>query len=82
MFYAIKRFFKSNINPGLKIIAVSVCIGALSAFPLMLYVLLGPRNGNPVGIGLLFFLGMIVAQLGVLFGAVWFVIAYFVGRKR
>jgi hypothetical protein len=33
-------------------------IAVVSATPLLLYALLGPRDGNPIGLGLLFFFGV------------------------
>lgn len=55
---------------GLRILLRSVTAGAVGVAPLLLYILLGPANGNPIGLGLLAMLGMVIAMVGGLIGAV------------
>ena len=67
------KFFRSDeIYKGLKIIVASIGVGALSALPLVLYIIFGPSDGNPIGLGLLAMAGVGLAQIGALIGVVWF----------
>lgn len=52
---------------GGKIILAGAAFAALCGFPLFLYVLFGPSDGNPIGLGLLFTLGVAVMYaLGIM----------------
>jgi len=55
---------------GRKILRASMIAGAVGIAPLLLYTLLGPADGNPVGLGLLAILAMGIAVVGGLIGAV------------
>jgi len=55
---------------GWKIIAASVGVGVAGALPLAVYRLVGPADGNPIGLGLLFVLGALAAKVGVGLGLV------------
>ena len=52
---------------------VGVWVLALTAGPLLLYVIFGPKDGNPIGLGLLFFfgtpIGVILMVVGLVKGA-------------
>jgi hypothetical protein len=77
----ITRILRSNAPRGLKLIALSLVVLLLSALPIMIYVAIGPADGNPVGLGLLFFAGAMVAHVGFVVGLVMLIYdAYF--RKR
>ncbi len=65
-----KRFLGFWI--GLGIIGVSVA-------PLLLYVIFGPKDGNPVGLGLLMVFGV---PVGIFISVVGAVIGIAVGRKK
>jgi hypothetical protein len=54
----------------MRILRGSLVAGAIGISPLLLYILLGPRNGNPVGLGLLAMLAVPVALIGGLIGVV------------
>ncbi len=45
---------------------------AMSVAPLLLYVIFGPKDGNPIGLGLLFFfgvpLGLVLLVIGLVTG--------------
>lgn len=62
---------------GLKIFLTSLAAGAVGIAPLLLYVLLGPKNGNPIGLGLLAMLAVPVAAIGSLIGLVTMAVEYF-----
>ncbi len=55
---------------GLRILLRSLLIGALGVAPLLVYILLGPKDGNPIGLGLLAALAVAVSGIGMLIGAV------------
>jgi hypothetical protein len=38
---------------GRRILAIGLGIGVLGVLPLLLYIQFGPRDGNPIGLGLL-----------------------------
>lgn len=54
---------------GMKILLVGIAIGIAGMAPLLLYILLGPADGNPIGLGLLAVVavpaGAIVAAVGL-----------------
>lgn len=52
----------------LAITGVIACIGIL---PLLLYILFGPKDGNPIGLGLLFFFTSPIVVVGVTTGLLW-----------
>ena len=62
---------------GWKIFLASLAAGAIGIAPLLLYALLGPKNGNPIGLGLLAMLAVPVAAIGSLIGLVTMVVEYF-----
>jgi hypothetical protein len=55
---------------GAKIIKMSLVIGCVGLSPLLLYIVFGPRDGNPIGLGLLAMAAMPVAAIGVCVGLV------------
>ncbi len=62
---------------GLKIFLTSLAAGAIGVGPLLLYALLGPKDGNPIGLGLLAMLAVPVAAIGSLIGLVTMAVEYF-----
>ena len=54
---------------GAKILRNSLVIGLVGAAPLLLYVLLGPADGNPIGLGLLAIVAVPIAIVGGVIGA-------------
>jgi hypothetical protein len=57
-------------STGLRILRGSLVAGAIGISPLLLYMLLGPADGNPIGLGLLAMLAVPVALIGGLIGLV------------
>lgn len=51
-------------HSGSKIVLVSAVIGVAGMMPLLLYVLFGPVDGNPIGLGLLAMLSVSIAAIG------------------
>lgn len=59
---------------GWRILITSLIVGVVGAAPLLLYVLLGPADGNPIGLGLLAVLAVPIAVAGMVFGAIVLVV--------
>lgn len=55
---------------GLKLVKVSGALGLAGVLPLALYVLLGPADGNPIGLGLLAVVTVPFASMGMAVGSV------------
>jgi hypothetical protein len=60
-----------------KRLLVGLAIAAGATVPLLLYVILGPRHGNPIGLGLLMWLGWLVGLVLMAWGAIGLVISQF-----
>ncbi|MDZ7736612.1 MAG: hypothetical protein U5P41_11295 [Gammaproteobacteria bacterium] len=78
---ALVRFLRSDTPTGLKIMLISVIIALISMLPLFVYILVGPADGNPIGLGLLAFFGMFAGLLGCLIGMLWLVL-YVIKNRR
>lgn len=59
----------------------SVILGTVGTLPLLLYMLLGSAEGNPIGLGLLAMIAASAGILGALFGLIRLLIEYLVLRK-
>lgn len=55
---------------GLRIIKVSLTIGLAGTLPLLLYIAIGPSDGNPIGLGLLAVVAVPITVIGTLAGLV------------
>ena len=55
---------------GVRLMLGSVVVGLVGVAPLLLYVAIGPADGNPVGLGLLAMLALALGAIGLLLGAV------------
>jgi hypothetical protein len=55
-----------------KLSRAGAVVAGLSLAPLVLYVIFGPKDGNPIGLGLLMFFGV---PIGVLLFVVGFITA-------
>jgi hypothetical protein len=55
-----------------KLSRAGASVAGLSLAPLVLYVIFGPKDGNPIGLGLLMFFGV---PIGVLLFVVGFITA-------
>ena len=70
----LSEFFRSDLHAGLKIAALALAVGTVSWIPLLLYIPLGPADGNPIGLGLLAMVGTLLAVLGMGVGLLWWVL--------
>ena len=77
----IKQILASNSPLGIKIIALSLLLVLVSAAPIMLYIIFGPADGNPIGLGLLFAVGALVGHLGFLVGLLLLIRDHYFRRK-
>ncbi|ROQ20082.1 hypothetical protein EDC38_0676 [Marinimicrobium koreense] len=64
----ITAIWRSDASRGLKIIAYSLLLVFVTSLPLIAYVIFGPSDGNPIGLGLLFAGGAMVAHVGFFVG--------------
>jgi hypothetical protein len=55
---------------GVEIMKASALLGVAGSAPLFLYIWLGPKDGNPIGLGLLAVFTLPVAVVGLAAGAV------------
>jgi hypothetical protein len=62
---------------GMKILLASLLIGAAGVAPLLLYILLGPADGNPIGLGLLAVVAVPVSVVGMAIGVVTILVQHF-----
>lgn len=78
----IMRFLRSDAPTGIKIMLISIAPAILGMIPLLLYIIFGPANGNPIGLGLLFVAGIAVSMLGFLLGLLWLLVGHLLNRSR
>ena len=64
-----------------KFLIAGIIIAAIGYLPLQLYILYGPRDGNPIGLGLLFVTATSVGLGVVAIGLVKLIVGFFLGRK-
>lgn len=62
---------------GRRILIGSLIFGAVGVSPLLLYVIFGPADGNPIGLGLLAMASIPLATFGVLIGLVKTAVEFF-----
>jgi hypothetical protein len=58
---------------------IGVAVAVVGSVPLILYVMVGPKDGNPVGLGLLMWLSWLVGAVLIAWGVIGLVVARFVG---
>lgn len=66
---------------GLRLMAMSAALGAAGVLPLLLYVAFGPKDGNPIGLGLLAVAAVPVAGVGMAAGAISALVQWLRGRR-
>ncbi|GEM_PF-1495445 len=65
-----------------RFLMVGLIIAVIGYLPLQLYILFGPRDGNPIGLGLLFVIGVFTGLVVVVIGIVKHTIQYFMNGKE
>lgn len=67
---------------GIGLLKWSLILLAAGCAPLFLYILFGPEDGNPIGLGLLAVAAVLLGGFGALLGLVVTIVQYFMrGRK-
>ena len=82
MYNPVTKILQSNSQRGIKVIALSLLLVFVSAAPIMLYILLGPADGNPIGLGLLFAVGALVAHVGFVIGILMLLWDNFISKRK
>jgi hypothetical protein len=67
--------------PASRFLLAGAVIAGAGYLPLQLYIIFGPRDGNPIGLGLLFVLSMVVGLAVVAVGLLKLAIQSFLKRK-
>ena len=75
-------FEQARPSAGIRIVVWSLGLGAAGVAPLLLYALLGPADGNPVGLGLLAVAAVPIAACGFVLGLIKLAIEVFVTDRR
>lgn len=70
----------NNRWPLSRFLVVGLVIAGVGYLPIQLYILFGPRDGNPVGLGLLFVIGVFAGLAVFVIGITKSVIDYFMNR--
>jgi hypothetical protein len=64
-----------------KFLVVGLIISGVGYLPIQLYILFGPSDGNPVGLGLLFVIGIFAGLVVFAIGIIKHTIHYLLNRK-
>ena len=67
---------------GLKIMVWSIALGVAGILPLQLYIIFGPADGNPIGLGLLAVAAVPIAGVGTVVGLIKMLVEYFASRGK
>jgi hypothetical protein len=67
--------------PGSRIFAGGIAVLVLGTGPLLLYILLGPADGNPIGLGLLAVVAVPIGSILAGLGLLKMLIALLVGQR-
>lgn len=59
---------------------LSLAVGAAGVLPLLLYIAVGPADGNPIGLGLLAVAAVPIAGVGVFIGLIKMLVEHFQRR--
>ncbi len=61
---------------------IGIAVAVVGSVPLILYVMVGPRDGNPLGLGLLMWLSWLVGAVLIAWGVIGLVVARFAGGGK
>lgn len=62
---------------GRRFVLGSLAMGIAGTLPLLLYIAFGPRDGNPIGLGLLAVFTVPCAAMGIFIGLVKMLVEFF-----
>jgi hypothetical protein len=63
-----------------RFLKVGLLIAGVGYVPLQLYIIFGPRDGNPIGLGLLFVVGMLAGLIVIAVGFIKMAVQHFRSR--
>lgn len=66
--------------PGSRLLIAGVVIAPAGCLPLQLYIAFGPRDGNPIGLGLLALVAVLAGLVVCAIGLVKLAVGLFLGR--
>lgn len=66
---------------GFTILIAGIAIAVLGAAPILLYPLVGPADGNPIGLGLLMIVAVPAGGILAVLGLIKMIIEWLVGRS-
>ena len=64
-----------------KFLIGGIIIAVIGYLPLQLYIMFGPRDGNPIGLGLLFITATPAGLFVVAVGLIKLIVGFFLGRR-
>lgn len=77
----IASFFENEINTAFRIMIASSALGLICWFPLLVFIAVGPADGNPVVLGLIAMLGTPIAAIGMGAGLIRWMVDLMLVRK-
>lgn len=69
-------------SKGKKIVLWSVLLGVIGIAPLGLYIIFGPKDGNPIGLGLLAMLATPASIISAGLGSILMIVEFFTRKKE
>ena len=77
---AIQSYLR-QLKTSVKILLGSFLLGVLSTLPLAIYIAIGPKDGNPIRLGLLALFGIQLSAIGMLAGLILLLLEYIKGKS-
>jgi hypothetical protein len=77
---AIQTYLR-HLKTSIKILIGSFLLGILSALPILIYIAIGPEDGNPIGLGLLALFGVPLSAIGIITGLFMLLLEYIKGKN-
>ena len=77
---AIQTYLR-QLKTSVKILLGSFLLGVLSTLPLTIYIAIGPKDGNPIGLGLMALFGIPLSAIGMLAGLILLLLEYIKGKS-
>jgi hypothetical protein len=79
---SIAGWFRRDRLAGAKILGASLLLGLAGVLPLLLYSVLGPEHGNPIGLGLLAVAAVGMALIGAAVGGLGLLVGLLARLRR
>jgi hypothetical protein len=65
-----------------RFLKLGIIVAVMGYTPLQLYILFGPSDGNPIGLGLLFVIGMLAGLFVIAIGFIRMLLQFFANRGQ